>query len=181
MGQQITGFDHLVEEFEEICWQTDRNLHRFEKDPRLTEVSVTLSGWSTSRERFEIHRLVNYGKDSVLFESGQQLQLEPFKRSMIESGIWCSHAPPAPIMEEYGLADTSNMDLVELVIRLICANRACSGFKGDPENDRWYAAGGFVQVAILQPGSAQTWIAHRWPDLVGEHIDLSRGDPVPQF
>lgn len=150
---------------------------------RETYLSFVLGGWSNVRQRFESYRIVSYAKESLDgTDPSKKIMLEPW-RLLPMPGMWASSAPSPETCARFGtVVGDGNYDMTDMAIRFICANRAESGIRTDPETgaESFYNVGGFVQVAVLQRGNVNSWIAHRWPeDVIGMPIDPTRGKPMP--
>lgn len=180
INQAISSFDDLVEQFEHLCEAVQWKLFGYNQGP-LTEVSCVIAGWSVARQSYEGYRLVSYDKTSVDLSDGGRIQLEPFKAQPLLNW-WCSVSLTRSA--DFGLSPPAAGEAaVDTAIRLICAARADSGRKEHDDGDgRFFMAGGFVQVAILQQSSIQSYVAHRWPeDVLGEPINPSKGSPLPSW
>ncbi len=179
INQAIVSFDDLVEQFSHLCEAVQWKLFGYNQGP-LSEVSCVIAGWSVARQAYEGYRLVSYDKPSVDLSDGRRIRMDPFKAFPLPDGLWCSTSPTR--LEAFGLNPPSpDEEAVDTAIRLICAARAESGRKDD-EDGRFFMAGGFVQVVILQQNATQSYIAHRWPeDVLGQPIDPSKGSPLPPW
>jgi hypothetical protein len=183
MPRWVSNFDDFVEALPSLVHRTHLQM-RLDKMIRGTDdrVNVMAAGWSTREERFKAVRVVSYEKGSTNLETGQAETLKPFVAYEFASGgLWMSAAPTPKNMELFGLSEPieGESDL-DTMTRAICAARASSGMVSDEGREYRYNAGGFVQLAMVQRGSVQTWVPHRWPeDEVDEPIRPELGAPLP--
>lgn len=183
-GQDVTDFDSLVENLPEAAKAAHMKLcigmGRRNFDADENKISILLAGYSVSRGKFEGYRLVNYSKVTRDHEGNETGKLVPWTMNPI-SYVWASHSPPAEVAKRFGLIDAG--DLTELCARYVCANRALSGpvLDEDGDIDCYYGVGGFLQMVVLKRDHVQSWIAHRWPDEIGERVNPDAGEPMPVF
>ena len=181
INQAIVSFDDLVEQFGHLCEAVQWKLFGYNEGPE-TEVSCVIAGWSQARQSYEVYRLVSYDKTSIDLSDGRKIRIEPFKAYPLPEAWWCSISPTR--RADFGLSPPApGEEAVDTAIRLICAARADSGRKEHEDgHGRFFMAGGFVQVVVLQQNSTQSYIAHRWPeDVLGQPIDPSKGSPLPAW
>lgn len=183
IGGRYSEFDELVADFRKLMIATHTK-GRFNgllpEDEFSRHVVVAIGGWSNARQRHEAYRMANYGKRTV-DPDGRETKLEPFKLMPIETG-WCNFSPSDELVQRFGVYDAAD-DLTSC-IRMICASRADSGVKTDPDTGRDYHfnAGGFIQLAVLKGGRVDSSIIHRWPeDVIGRPIEPSLGQALPPF
>ncbi|MEN5278174.1 hypothetical protein ABE527_14635 [Brucella sp. TWI432] len=187
--QQINSFDDLVEGIAEFCKTSHQRLFsdiwgNWDRGPH-SEAACVIGGWSDERQAYEAYRVVSYEKPSVTLSDGNLITLEPFVRYPLPAATWCSHLPDT--MHEFDLVPPlPNEETGDILMRLVCACRADSGLVvGEEEregDDRYYMAGGFIQMAVIQEGTSQSWIAHRWPeDQIGKQIDPNGPERYPAW
>lgn len=141
---------------------------------------VSLAGWSDQRGKFEGWRITTYDKDRVRPETGERATVPAFTLGAIpDRGIWATAGEDPAILRRFGvIGGPDTDDDGDRLVRVICAGRAESGQA--TEEGLPFNVGGFVQLAHLVRGHAQTWITHRWPeDVIGRPIDPARGQPLP--
>lgn len=163
IGYRYRDFDDLLAEFELL----------FSAVAGGRGAVVVLAGWSGARQRFESYLIRS--------EAGENLVSVPWVLTPCESEFWMSQSPSPETAERLGIVLTSEevaRDPVGLAARLICAARADSGRQ---EDGRYGGSGGFLQIAMVRREGVLTWIAHRWPDTLGQRIDPTRGQMLPEF
>lgn len=188
LDQQITCFDDLVTDFEDLCARVHRKLFSnawgfYEPGP-LTEVCCVIGGWSEDRQRYEGYRLVSYAKHGVNHGDGSTSVAEPFTAMLLPDGLWCTQSPDPETMVEFGLPPSSPHDeTIDVLSRMICACRAESGLgKNLGGEDRFNMIGGFLQLTVLQRNIVQSYIPYRWEeDRIGERIDPTGSNRFPQW
>lgn len=179
MPDTVVDFDSLIEVLPELVEYVCR-MAELTPGFMLHKSCVVAAGWSASRQKYEAWRVVTYPKES-LTNGGEKLTLEPFKaHPVVSSGMWSSAGPGEEILKRFGISPLAEGETsAQSLVRMVCAARADSGIgtqEGLPFN-----AGGFIQLAMLQDGYVQSSIPHRWPeDVIGEPIDPTRGEALPQ-
>lgn len=187
INQQIASFDDFVDKFGELCNTVHRGLFtdefgRWDRGP-MSQTSCVIGGWSDARQAYEAYRVVSYEKKSV-DAHGQPIRLKPFTAVPLPAdALWCNYSPRN--LEEFGLAsELPNEDLIDVASRYICAARADSGVGEDNDAEgesRYFMAGGFIQICVVQNGQTQSWIAHRWAeDQIGKPIDPTGPERFPE-
>lgn len=179
INQRIGNFDGLVEKFDQLCEDVHWKMFEYHGGPEA-EVSCVIAGWSEARQAYEGYRLVSYDKPSMDLSDGRSIRLEPFKATPLPGALWCSYMPKRA--GEFGVnPPVEGEGMIEMAIRLICAARADSGWREESNGDsRFYAAGGFIQMAVVERNHTRSWVAHRWPeDVIGQPIDPTKGSPLP--
>lgn len=176
------SFDHVlanvVEDFREIL--AAAALYTRERDPPAT---VVLGGWSDERQRFESYKVNSRSREVINVATGEKFFSEPWVVTPLPQ-IWGSTAHPDDPENRFGLRAEGEVNLLDLAARFVCAARAGSGPDGELDPDTGISGscvGGFLQMTLLQRDTVKTWIAHRWPDVIGEVIDPSRGELMPAF
>lgn len=167
------SFDELVKGIAVKCQFTHLLMERGGLSPAGAYVIVVVGGWSEERQRFEAWKV--HSADKVAIVDGERVEHAAWRLHAIE-GAWVSTTPPADVMTAFGLLEGEHSAL-DYAALLVCACRAVSG--ADVDDERFYGVGGFLQLALVEAGKATTWIAHRWPDPLGEPIDPARGEPRP--
>lgn len=148
--------------------------------------SLYATGWSESRQAFEIHVIRSRSRE-VTALGGGIIRNEPFVTSKID-GMVLAPSPQDAAARRCGLdmgavwAGTVGMPPHEVAIRAVCAARYSPNEPEDAGQDHAeHGVGAFVQLTFLTQWSVQSSIVHRWADPIGEKIDPSRGDAVPSF
>src|SRR5690606_22382733 len=131
--------------------------------------TVLIGGWSTARERFELYTVHSSGKE-VIGESGQIIQREPWNLNYLYQGFWVSSNPREEDQRDAGLLETQPIQAIDYVSRWVAACRLWCAESRD------YGVGCFLQTAIVHRKGFVDWIAHRWPDELGQPIDPTQGD-----
>jgi hypothetical protein len=144
--------------------------------------SLVIGGWSDSRERFELYSLRSRDFEMPNGLSGGVDTIPAFTLYPIDGFI----ASPMPTSEQllpFGV-DWNNltMDAISLTQRVACATR------GMPEAAQntgaelsGFMIGGFLQTTVLYRDHITSSIVHRWPDVIGEKIDPTRGEQRPPW
>lgn len=179
----VKDFDDLVDVLAITVLRTfeflvDNGMIRFE-DPRC---SICAAGWSEKAQAFKAYRVVTYPKKSQNTE-GETITLEPWTAlEMQHSGTWSSTDAGREAMQKCGVYSSPDDDDIAMMTRIICSARQGSGIIEHEEMSGTFNAGGYVQLALIQRGQISSWIPHRWPeDIIGEPIDPTRGDIIPQY
>jgi hypothetical protein len=142
--------------------------------------SMVIVGWSTARARPEMYFLRSREYEMLNTQTGAHDVIAPYQLHE----TWSLHAAPMPssgLREQFGIdiAKAADLDPVEATCRLVAAARH------QPNNefceDAECIIGGFIQSTVLTRDRITTEIVHRWPDIIGERIDPTRGEASPVF
>ena len=185
MPLDVVDFDSLTDCLPDLVLRTHLDMQvngmvKFD-DPRSC---VAVAGWSERDQAYRAYRVVTYPKKSTNHVTAEPMTLEPWTLiPMTQQGMWASTGPDEEVLRKFGLTEAQPGDGGEgPLVRMVCASRAASGRLESEEIPGQFNAGGFCQVALLKRGHVQSWIAHRWPeDVIGEPIDPSRGQPLPDY
>lgn len=174
----VTDFDELLEVLPDLFRHSLETVKGIFNN--VGKCAVAVGGWSDRHQRYEGWRVTNYEKSRRNLATGEETPIPAFTMDKVpDGGAWSSAGPGADIQRKFGTLDGPESDTdVELIQRMICAARADSGIAvGDYPH---FNAGVFLQLACVQRNQVQSWITHRWPeDVVGESIDPTRGQPMP--
>lgn len=175
----VTDFDDLIKIMPEyLPWLWAEVV----TTPSVTawDSCIALAGWSAERKRYEGFRYSTTEWGEIDQSTGETVRKPAFTpRRIPEQSVWTTCGFSEERLRAFGVIDPPEGTADEdLVVRTICAARAESGhIEGQSLR---FNAGGFVQVAQIARGFARTNIAHRWPeDVLGEPVDPSRGQPLP--
>ena len=136
------------------------------------------AGWSDERGRFETYRIS--ARDKVSKLNGVETILPAFVPTHVP-GDWCSSEYNSEDAARFGL-DLETLPVVNNAVAYVCACRAASEASGSGDFEGLpYAVGGHVQVMQIERGIITTWIAHQWPDKVGEALDPTVGMAMPDW
>lgn len=132
--------------------------------------TLVFAGLSESKGEFEGYRCSSSPLEYVDGETPEPYTMSPLPI--------CYLAPVISdkLLGPFGLLAADNEE--ELAMRMICAARAD---QHKYSNGTGYGVGGFVQLMVATREKIETRIVHRWPDLIGEKIDPSRGEAMPAF
>jgi hypothetical protein len=179
----FTSFDLVVANFYELFRQVERTLVKM---PGFLEIenwnsTMIIAGWSDEHQRFEAHKISNYGKDVLpmldqasSLEEAMMYQVTPYEVQKIGEG-YVSAWPGEEVAQRFGIG--GSMPVLDYLARVVSAGRATS--EVGPE--RTFMAGGFLQITALTRDKITSWIAHRWPDRLGAPVDPSSGAAMPDF
>lgn len=181
IGAKYIDFDEMllgiVDDFRIVHEHfVDRSYAEFAGNVNAT---VMVAGWSEKNQRFETFRISSRQKEIVV--AGESSWSSAF--SLVETpGCWVSSAYRQVDCERFGINwEEEGPNLVDLAQRIICACRAASSASGSGDFEGLpYAVGGQLQVTLLQKNHITQWVAHRWPDQIGELVNPEAGDPMPQ-
>lgn len=173
IGMRFTTFDELRDDFIFVLKEVRGRMRLSQMWSDKIRSTVLLGGWSDANQRFEMYKVHTlpkpvYEADGVLGEH------EAWKLHPLDRGVWVSTLPGQEEQEACGLPDFSGPAL-DYVARWVSACRLECG----REDATDYSVGCFMQMMVLNRTGVQSWIAHRWPDPMGERIDPARGDLLP--
>lgn len=144
-------------------------------------VSVIVGGWSEENSRFEAFRFGSHERRWKNHESGEWKKLDPWTVEPID-GLWAAPWPPTELYEQFSIDPNAITDAYDFTARLVCASRQRKAKLSDrPDAPEGYGVGGFLQMTVLEKDNMRSSIVHRWPDVIGEKIDPTRGEPMPAF
>jgi len=139
--------------------------------------TLFFGGWSDRAQAFESYRV---GSREREIHGGEQQEATIRPYTLTPLAI-CHAAPtvPSALYQRFGIVFDCKTDVDEqnLALRLVCAARA----DDTSEDGKAYPIGGFLQLTVATRDFVQTSIVHRWPDVIGEPIDHSRGEAMPAF
>ena len=182
IGMRYRDFDDLlggiVEDFRSV--HSDYVDRHHDSDAPQLNATVVIAGWSESRMQFETYRLSTRQKEIIF--AGESTTSGPFELVSTE-GCWVSSAYRPEDCERFGIDfESENVNLLDLAARIVCACRAASSSSGSGDFAGLpYAVGGQLQITLLQRDRITQWVAHRWPDEIGQVVDPLAGDAMPAF
>jgi hypothetical protein len=173
LGYQMDGFDNLMNA---IVPATIAALAVYSDQKHGNKISTTvvIGGWAEVRSRFEAYRVSSHDHRITNVLTGNVETVPPWTITPIAM-VWSSHVLDDASKQRFGIHEelTSGNDYVA---RTICAARHMPG------DDGRYSVGCFLQMSsLLRDRVFKTSIDHHWPDVLGEAIDPSRGEPLPEF
>lgn len=180
MGQKYDGFDSMLLGIVGDFRSTLQAMIVLGLVP-AADVRCTLfvAGWSIERKRFESYRLSARNKEVVI--TGQGTQVIPAFSLMPLTGDWCSSKYSAEDAARFGI-NRQESDTYQIAAGYVCAARASSSRSGSGDFEGIaYAVGGHLQMTLLERNKVTTWVAHRWPDVVGNYLDPTAGKPAPDW
>jgi hypothetical protein len=186
----VSDFDDLME-----CI-VDRSKDVFDQYDRYIwepHVSVIVAGWSENNQTYQAFTFSSRNKK--MFAGDELREKEPWSLIPISRGFWMSTSPSSDDLKKAGVPDNFDLPPEELGARLVCACRAHSGHDDDRQDDldkddlasidgagaKAYAVGGFLQKTWFTKDVFYQEIIHRWPDKIGERVDLSASPLLPAF
>lgn len=179
MPPHVACFDDLLDELPGLVEWVWHGISA-ELGSRAWRSCVAVAGWSDRRGMFEGWRITTYDKDRLRADTGERATIPAFTLGpMPDHSTWATTGEDPAILRRFGVIEGPDTDDdADRLTRMICAGRAES--RVETEDGLPFNAGGFVQLAHLARGAAQTWIAHRWPeDVIGRPIDPAQGQPLP--
>jgi hypothetical protein len=173
------GFDAIVENLSGLMRAAHRQAAPGMRDDRATAV---LAGWSEARGRFETVKVHSFAKEATNVATGEKISFAPWEVHSFDMS-WMNSNPGPEISQSFGIdaAAAPGTPLLDFAARMVCAARASCGDREMAAEQGVYAVGGMLQLTVLLREKITSWIAHRWPDPIGEPIDPSRGEPMPAF
>jgi hypothetical protein len=145
-----------------------------------TPWSMWITGWSDKEQRIVIHCLRSRTREIQNLESGKPESFAPFTLTPMPHGIVMAPNPTEAAKREFGAELDKVKDAVELGVRLVCAARFSQPREDESsDGDGAGAIGCFIQSTIVGRGFVNSEIIHRWPDVIGERVDPSRGERIP--
>lgn len=175
IGSDFSTFDGLCDGFVDACQRAKLMMSQGKLWPAEARATAILGGWSETRQAYELYKVHSSPKEAIEAD-GTLVTHEKWKLHKVE-GQWMSTAPSEEEMRQCGLLTDEEMPVFDGVARLACAARLHSGI----DIEGRYGVGCFLQMAVLQNTNITSWIAHRWPDKLGEPIDPSCGELLPSF
>lgn len=207
-AMRMRSLRHNVRDFDELVENASELAEEAEEDLCLSAQGVThhftliLSGYSRSRRVFETYTVRTRPGPGWDADEGKVVDLPPFAVCR-QPALLLLPEPPEEIATEFGLElprGQANFQLTNpdwYVQKAVMACRYCPGHSPDapPDSPVHCSVGGFVQVARLtvylppsepdRPATGEplvlldTAITHRWPDVIGEPLDMMRGTLPP--
>lgn len=177
---RYTDFDGLVADIEDLTRQAfDAYVDAY--DAHEASITIVVGGFSRSSGRYAAYRLSSSERQLT---RGDNFEVVPAWRPDLVEGIWVAPISPKPIQAQFGLDPSppveTDQQLLDYLSRMVCAARQSVTPASDAEADPIsHTVGGFLQTTVVRQQGCYTAIVHRWPDVVGETIDPSRGDSMP--
>lgn len=129
--------------------------------------TMVISGFSRAAGKFTAYKL----------HTAQKYEFEPW--TLYPAGTYLSTNPGEEALTRFGVDFDDGSSKIDLAARLVCANRSTCG--ASDQHDGVYGVGGDLEIVVLHAGGIKRWIAHSWPDPLGEPVDPKRGEPMPTF
>ncbi|MBN9335385.1 hypothetical protein [Devosia sp.] len=156
--------DHLKEDLENAIYEGWRA-------GDACNLAVLIGGWSEREKKFRMGNMYAQGEDPWNSVPGSY---EMNWNNHYYAAPWPDHAElqAAGIIDEGQTETTINLGDDAQVVLLMEAMRRTRYQLGPETKGTGCLIGGFIQRTTLQRGSACTFIIHRWPDKIGEHIGV---------
>jgi len=135
--------------------------------------TLVLAGYSNSSGRFEAVKIHSSPKE-MQNQNTLELSLAPAWTLLEVTGFWASSAPNQHDLATFGL-DGAELSPIDTAARYVCALRASCDHRGDAV----YGVGCFLELLVVTEEQTFRWLAHEWPDPIGEVIDPRRGEAMP--
>lgn len=187
-----TSFDELLEYLPNLCRQAVEE-HIEEWEHPSAHGTLVVAGWSEQRQAYEAFKVHSHPKPVHNAETGEVEEIAPAWTLIEINSVWCSNIVSPEELEAIGVPMGEDYQPHNLAVGIICAARGHSGPKEPQEPEEgipqhpsqtssgYYAVGGFVQLVYLRRDAIASWIVHRWPDRLFEHIDPKASDLAPPF
>lgn len=176
IGFEVLTFDDLLDVIVGVAIDVydSYKVFGYDDDARF---SLFLAGWSETRERFETYQLRTHGHEAHAEGTGEVLVVEPFQLTPLP---FVYLAPGGgEHMERFGVMEAiAANDPIPATVRAVCAARQLRNVSDEAAE---HCVGGFIQLTIVRRDKVESTIVHRWPDVIGEPIDPTRGEPLPAF
>lgn len=167
-------FDRLLLSFAALCQSAHETVSAFvvaemgRVDDDYIRATFVLSGWSDAAGKFVAVKTSSFDKEVFVDREGTTEILPAWSVHGIED-FYVNHYP-SKCADEFGLNE-NGLSVFDYLARAISACRA--------EASPAYVVGGFLQLGYVTRQKTVTWIAHRWPDPVGQLVDPSLGERLP--
>lgn len=181
LGFNIAGFDDFLSFLPAAAEEVHKALL---SDPTQSypQFSMMIGGYSEAHGRFESYSLRSRDFE---YPIGDEIHQQP---AYTLAPLPSTHFAPTPSPEAcaaVGLYQRGPDDPPEApqvtAIRGVCAARLDKGSLPGDEVNEDYSIGGFVQLTTILRDSVTSEIVHRWPDVIGEKLDPTRGEKLPAF
>jgi hypothetical protein len=178
LGQDCTSFDDMLRKIVQVS--EDERKFCIERG-YIRDFNMALAGWSESRERFETYALHSVDSELPAGSVPGSQSIEPWKLTAVPA-IYGAPGADQKQRDRFGLNVDGSVNGFEYAQRGIWAARYSRfPFQLGKTLPEGHCVGGFLEVSILRRDRIETSIVHRWPDPVGEMIDPTRGEPIPEF
>jgi hypothetical protein len=150
--------------------------------PSTHKFSLYLCGWSNERQRTESYGIKSYDWPGVVDSAGKAFTAPAFTLVPLPA-IHCAPRPPADIAGQFGIK-VPGVNLTEMPAEgtsyALAAVASCRFAMGGADHeiaqaDPFVCVGGFLQLTTLAREHIASQIVHRWPDVLGERMDMNRG------
>ncbi|GEP09281.1 hypothetical protein [Methylobacterium gnaphalii] len=146
--------------------------------------SLYFAGFSESRGRPETYAIKSYDWPDVPGPDGV-LRTAPAFTLVPLPAIHCTPLPSVELAEGFGITvpGVNMTEMPEDGVRYAMATVAANRFAfGGPDaelagEDPFCCVGGFLQITTIARSHVSSQIVHRWPDVIGERMDITRGEP----
>lgn len=186
-GRLAEAVRHQTFDFDDVLallgWEAKKLLDEWREwiKPRTEpkHIDLHIAGWSSARERYETYILCS-GEKIQTDVNGVLMPLAPWSLTPVPS-MFASPLPDAEVARRFGLDYDKFSNGYDAAARIVCAVRSESRAFHEGAAAMGCIAGGWLQMTILKRDFVSTEIIHRWPDVIGEPIDPTRGEPLPKF
>lgn len=184
MGNHISGMD----QYEDLMRERAIDLHEQSSamlGADMLEVGFCIAGWSGRREQWVALCASSYPKKTLNWETGELGVREPWE--LEEVGMWACNVPDREHLQHAGLdpddmpGEFQRLDAREFGLRMMFAARRASGPREPTEESRapYYLCGGQIVLMRLSANGCTQDVVYRWPDKVGDIVDLAQDPPMP--
>lgn len=176
-------FDGVIDIAPTLCEQVYGYVQEYGA-PSTRKFTLFFCGWSESRGRLETYAIKSREWENVPNLEGEIGTAPPFTLVPLPE-IHCAPAPEPTIAEQFGITvPGQNMverpeNGIEYAMRAVVSCRFCLGGMDMKEalEDPYCCVGGFLQITTVTRDAIVSQIVHRWPDVIGERMDVMRGGP----
>lgn len=180
IGHKYQTFEELLAGVgDDLRVATEFGMLNYALAGRKPDSTVAIAGYSTERDRYEIHKISNWDKE---YMDGTELKPMPAYQLYEVDDFWSNMIPPADLSERYHLnADEMIRNASHLAARWIAACRPLSCAPDPATNRKVFGCGSFIELATFQKDRFESNIVHRWPDEIGKVIDPNAGEAMPAW
>jgi hypothetical protein len=141
--------------------------------------TIVIGGWSAKLDAPRLFRFGCKPRDAINAQTGEAMILPPFELTPL-AGVWASHSPSPESEAAFDLG--GEHPALDLLARIVAAGRADSAMGAALGGDGGFAAGCFLEMAIVTRSFRRQWVAHRWEeDRIGWPIVSDDGDSMPTY
>ncbi|KQP19258.1 hypothetical protein [Methylobacterium sp. Leaf100] len=185
-GAQIVTFDDVLDLFPELASELFREASATKAEGAdEPHFSFMIGGFSEDRERYESYTL-RTRPFSALDATGKFIDWPPYSLIPLPD----IHLAPSPTLEsaaKVGITRPQELQSGYEIHPQHYALKAVAACRLDREQDEVegtagiHFVGGMLQMTTVQREAVFSQVVHRLPDPIGEPIDPSRGQLLPQF